>query len=194
MKKLCPFLLIIILHGCHMNPDRQGSLSYEPNERYPYGRANPAAPSELAQFGFMIGSNDCAEQRLDNGSGDWVESTRSWDAYYFMNGFAIRDGGKSAAGANGNIRVFDAATKEWVVTFFSAPIYGSGTWRGKMEEGKIVLRQPQKAPGTDFDGFSTLSFLNISDQGFDWSGEWISEDETVAVPFWRMQCHKVAVG
>jgi len=194
MSKLSLFLLLLLfLNGCQVNVARLDSLPYDPNDQYPYGRVNPAAPPEIAQFGFMVGSNDCAEQRLDNSTGDWVDSTRSWDAYYFMNGFAVRDGGESASGSNGNIRVFDAATMEWVVTFFSAPNYSSGTWRGKMEDGKIVLKQPQKAPGTDFDGFSTLTFLNISATSFDWSGEWISEDGTVVVPFWRMQCHKVAV-
>ncbi|PCI82171.1 MAG: hypothetical protein COB20_00775 [SAR86 cluster bacterium] len=140
----------------------------------------------------MVGRNDCAEQKLNNATGDWVDSSRAWDGLYFMNGFAIRDGGKSGAATNGNIRVYDAATQEWVVTFFSTPIYSSSTWRGKMEGEELVLRQPQKAPGTDFDGFSTLTFSNLSAQGFDWTGAWVSEDGSLVFPFWRVQCQKVA--
>jgi len=76
--------------------------------------------------------------------------------------------------------------------FFSAPAYSSSTWRGKMDGENLVLRQPQKAPGTDFGGFSTLTFSDVSAQGFDWVGEWISEDGSVVFLFWRTQCRKVA--
>lgn len=192
MKILNLLLLMVLLTACQANLPRVASSFYEPSEQYPFGRANPDAPPELAQFRFMVGRNDCSEQRLNNATGDWVAAKRSWDGYYFMNGFAIRDEGRSGASTNANIRVYDTATQEWVVSFFSAPAYSSGTWRGKMEGEKLVLRQPQKAPGTDFDGFSTLSFSNISAQGFDWVGEWISEDGSLVFPFWRIQCQKVA--
>ena len=192
MKILNLLLLMVLLTACQANLPRAASLPYEPNELYPFGRANPDAPAELAQFHFMIGRNDCAEQRLNNATGEWVDATRSWDASYYMNGFAVRDAGQSGSATNGNIRVFDTATGEWVVTFFSSPTYSSGIWRGKMEGEKMVLRQPQKAPGTDFDGFGTLTFSNISAQGFDWTGEWISADGSIVFPFWRIQCQKLA--
>ena len=79
-----------------------------------------------------------------------------------MNGYAIRDTGRSGAATNGNIRLFDALEKQWKVSFFSMPSYGSGVWTGGMEGENMVLKQPQKAPGTDFDGFSRLTFSNIS--------------------------------
>ena len=192
MKNLNLLLLMAYLTACQAAVPRAASQSYEPGDQYPFGRANPDAPPETEQFRFMVGRNDCSQSRLDNATGDWVDGKRSWDAYYFMNGFAIRDEGRSGATTNGNIRVYDAATDEWVVTFFTAPAYSSGTWRGKMEGENLVLRQPQKAPGTDFDGFSTLTFSNISPRGFDWVGEWISEDGSVVFPFWRIQCQKVA--
>ncbi len=191
MNRLSLLLLLLSLAACQANPPRAASLLYEPSAQYPFGRANPEAPKELAQFDFMVGRNDCTEQRVNNATGEWLESTRSWDAYYFMNGHAIRDEGRSGATTNGNIRVYDAASDEWVVTFFSAPVYSSGAWRGKMEGEEIVLRQAQKAPGTDFDGFSTLTFSNISAAGFDWSGVWVSEDGSVEFPFWRIQCQKL---
>lgn len=52
------------------------------------------APVELAQSHFMIGRNDCSEQRFNSATGEWVDSVRSWDACYYMNGFAIRDEGE----------------------------------------------------------------------------------------------------
>lgn len=192
MKNLSPLLLLFLLTACQLGTSRVASQSYGPSERYPFGRANPDAPAELAQFHFMVGKNDCTEQRLNNATGQWQASERTWDGYYFMDGFAIRDEGRSGATTNGNIRVYDVAGQQWVVTFFSAPTYSSGIWRGKMEGDEIVLRQAQKAPGTDFSGFSTLTFSKISDQGFEWSGQWVSEDGLTIFPFWRIQCQKVA--
>lgn len=192
MKVLSILLLTLILASCQNSQPRPVSLQYEPNEQYPFGRLNPDAPPETSQFSFMVGQNDCVEQRINNATGEWVDGVRSWDGYYTMNGFGVRDGGQSGATTNSNIRLYDAAADEWVVTFFSAPAYGTGTWRGGMVEGNMVLRQPQKAPGTDFDGFSTLTFHNISDQGFEWSGEWVSVDDSVRVAFWKVQCQKVA--
>ncbi len=185
-------LLVLFLAACQASPQRPASLQYEPSPQHPFGRANPDAPPELAQFDFLVGMNDCVEQRINNATGEWVEGVRSWDAHYYMNGFAIRDSGMSGAITNSNIRVYDTASGEWAVTFFSTPAYSSGTWRGNMEDGNMVLRQAQKAPGTDFDGFSTLTFSNVSDRGFDWSGEWVSEDGSVVFPFWRIQCRKAA--
>lgn len=192
MKFLSLLLLALSLTSCQSSSTRPASLPYEPNAAYPFGRANPDAPPEIAQFAFMVGKNDCVEQRIDNATGEWSESERSWDAHYYMNGFAIRDSGRSGSTTNSNVRIFDSAAGEWAVTFFSAPAYGSGTWRGKMEGEHMVLRQAQKAPGTDFDGFSTLSFSNISPRGFDWTGEWISVDGSVVFPFWKIQCQKVS--
>ncbi len=190
MRASILLMISLLLTACQLSEPRPAALLYEPSARHPFGRPNPQAPPELAQFDFMVGENDCVEQRIDNGTGEWIDGVRSWDAYYYMNGFAIRDSGKSGATTNGNIRIYDAAAKEWVVTFFSAPAYSSGAWRGKLEGSNIVLRQAQKAPGTNFDGFSTLTFFNVSDRGFDWTGEWVSEDGSVVFPFWRIQCQK----
>jgi hypothetical protein len=193
VKNLGLLLTLFLLTACQAKQPRAAPLSYEPSEQYPYGRANPDAPEELMQFNFMVGRNDCTEQRLNSATGDWTEAERSWDAYYFMNGYAIRDEGRSGSATNGNIRVYNAEAGEWVVTFFSAPVFSSGIWRGKKDGENIVLRQAQQAPGTDLDGYSTLTFSNISAQGFEWTGEWISEDGSVVFPFWRIQCQKFAM-
>jgi hypothetical protein len=72
--------------------------------------------------------------------------------------------------------------------FFSAPAYSSGSWRGKTEAENLVLRQPQKALGTDLDGFSILTFAGVSAQGLDWVREWVGEDGSVVFPLGRTQC------
>ena len=187
MKKInSAFLLLLSTNALA----RENALEFEPNTEHPFGRPNPAAPKELSQFAFMIGNNNCTEKRRTPGSDNWVESKRTWDAHYALNGMAIMDSGRSGNSTNGNIRAFDTATGLWHVTFFSMPIYGSGVWKGKVEDGKIVLKQPQKAPGTDFDGISKLTFSNISNQGFNWNAEWISEDGSVVYSFWEIRCKK----
>jgi hypothetical protein len=140
----------------------------------------------------MIGNNDCVDERLNNATGEWDKSNRTWDAHYYMNGYAISDTGWSGQTSNGNIRIFDAASQRWQVQFFSMPTYSSGVWAGGMEGDKMVLRKPQKAPGRDLDGFSRLTFSNISAEGFNWEGAWVSEDESVVFPFWKISCRKAS--
>lgn len=192
MKQGVLCLSLVLLSNCQFSTDRQELLRYEPDSRNPYGLPNPDAPAELAQFSFMIGQNDCEEERLNSVSGEWDTAQRTWDAHYMMNGFAIRDSGRSGTATNGNIRMFDPATGQWQVTFFSAPVYGSGVWSGGMDGENMVLKQPQKALGTDLDGFSRLTFSAISDRSFHWAGEWVSEDGSVVFPFWRISCSKVS--
>jgi hypothetical protein len=192
MKQALLFLILTLLLGCQSYSGRPGEMGYEPGNRYPFGRPNPDAPPELSQFSFMIGQNDCNEQRLNNATGKWDSGERTWDAQYYLNGFAIRDSGRSGTRSNGNVRIFDTASQQWNVTFFSMPAYSSGVWSGGMDDEKMVLLRPQKAPGTDFDGFSRLTFSNIDDRGFDWTGEWVSADGNTVFPFWRISCTHIS--
>lgn len=171
---------------------RAGGMEYDPSPANPFGLPNPAAPQQIAQFAFIIGKSDCTEERLNNATGEWQSSARTWDGHYIMNGFGIFDSGKSASSANSNIRVYDESRGQWQVTFFAMPSYSSSVWKGGLESENMVLKQPQQAPGTSLDGFSTLTFSNISNQGFEWSGEWISEDGSIVFPFWRVSCKKRA--
>lgn len=188
--------LTCLLIACHVTMStaqpREGGPAFEPTRDHPWGSPNPAAPSQIREFAFMIGNNDCEEQRRNAAGGDWTEGRRTWDARYTMNGFAIADSGRSGGAANANIRAFDMNTGEWVVTFFSMPAYASGIWRGGKSGDTIVLRQAQRAPGSNLEGMSTLTFSNISPEGFDWEGKWISDDGAIEYPFWRIQCRKIA--
>jgi len=181
-----------LLASCQSADPRPGAPSYEPSVDYPFGRINPDAPAELQQFSFMVGRNDCSEERLNNASGEWDPGSRTWDAHYYLNGNAIRDVGRSGAATNGNIRVYDAATGQWHVTYFSTPVYGSGVWSGGVVEDRIELEQAQKAPGTDIDGINRLTFFDINDEGFQWKGEWVSLDGSVVFPYWRISCRKIS--
>jgi len=177
--------------ACTASNDRLATLPYEPSTDYPYGRPNPEAPAELSQFAFMIGANDCTEERLNNSTGEWDTGVRTWDAKYYMNGYAISDTGRSGKSNNGNIRIYDPATEQWVVTYFSMPVFGTGTWRGGLVNDELVLEQPQRAPGTELEGVSRLTFSDISAQGFNWTGAWVSNDDpSLIFPFWRISCSK----
>lgn len=171
---------------------RAGDQLYDPSPEYPYGRPNPDAPPQLSQFHFMVGRNDCTDEVFNPNTEQWLEGQRTWDAHYYLNGYGIIDSGRSGSAHNGNIRIFDPLTQQWRVTYFSMPVYGSGEWTGGVVGEEIVLRQPQKAPGTDIDGFSTLTFSNISAQGFDWRGEWISSDGSFVHTNWRISCKKLS--
>ena len=193
MRLAIPLLLCGLLCGllAACTAQRELTSPYEPSRIAPYGMPNPDAPVELAQFDFLIGANDCHDERRQGNTDNWVSTQRSWDAHYTMNGYAIFDSGRSQTSANGNVRVFDPATGQWHVTFFSMPVYGSGVWTGGMAGESMVLTQPQKAPGTDLSGVSRLTFSNISSEGFDWIGEWVSSDGSYVFPFWRISCQKV---
>jgi hypothetical protein len=54
----------------------------------------------------------------------------------------------------------------------------------------MTLYKPQKATN-GFDGYSRLTFYDISDSGYKWRGEWVSEDESVVFPFWKIDCKKL---
>ncbi len=183
-------VLCLLFSSGSIADERSEALEYDPSPEHPFGRPNPQAPSELAQFAFMIGKNNCSEERLNSASGEWERSERTWDAHYFLNGYGIFDSGKSTSSVNSNARIFDTVSNQWQVTFFSMPVYGSGVWKGGLEGNNIVLKQAQKAPGTQLDGFSRLTFSNIGKEGFDWAGEWVSEDGSIVFPFWRISCEK----
>ncbi len=190
MQQIMTLMTLLFLSSSALATPREAAATYDPSPSHPWGRPNPDAPPAIADFRFMIGNNDCTEQRRNNSNGEWIEGERTWDARYTMNGHAIIDSGRSGASANANIRAFDADAGEWVVTFFSMPGYASGIWRGRRVDERIVLKQAMKAPGSGIDGFSTLTFSNISDEAFDWDGTWVSADGSIEYPFWRIRCRK----
>ena len=109
-----------------------------------------------------------------------------------MNGHAVQDEVWRENGLYaGSIRQFQADSVQWVVTYFSYPGVSTkpGTWIGQKEGDKIVLKMPQKAPN-GMEGFSRLSFYDMSDSGFRWLGEWVSQDGSFTYPFWKIKCKK----
>ncbi|MBI1236482.1 MAG: hypothetical protein GC188_07335 [Alphaproteobacteria bacterium] len=150
-------------------PDTQ----YEPSVAHPFGQPNPAAPAELAQFAFFAGAFDCTDRRLGP-DGEWVEFPAIWNGHYFLNGHAIQDQYWAPGFYTTNIRQFDEAEGVWKVGFFSEPGYSNGIWTGGLEGEDIVLTRPLTRPdGTEI--ISRLTFSDISDSGFSWSGAVVTD-------------------
>ncbi|MEZ5347098.1 MAG: hypothetical protein R2681_16240 [Pyrinomonadaceae bacterium] len=184
MYKKTIFILTIFLCISVINGQNNASLSadHEPNPAFPFGRLNPAAPQETAQFSFMIGEFDCVDEIINPQDGKWVKFPAIWNAKYFLNGQGIIDQYWSPQFSTSNIRIFDPKEKKWNVTFFRMPGSNSGVWSGTKEGESMVMRQ-----GTDEKG-SRLTFSGISDDGFKWIGESMTNGNPS--PFWKSDCKR----
>ncbi len=189
MKKLT-FILICIL--CYSSSFAQGLSAYhkeiqqyEPSEEYPFGIINPKAPSEVAQFDFMVGICDCTDS-IPQGPDKWLSFPSIWRAKYFLNGYGIQDNNFNRQNPTSNLRLFDKQTQEWKVTYISnAQAYSTGEWVGKKENGDIVLYRKNG----DDQPYSRLTFYNIREEGYDWKSETVLPSGEVR-PGWKKNCIK----
>lgn len=166
---------------------------YEPNDSHPFGQLNPDAPEQVADFDPLIGKSSCTSQNRA-ADGSWNEPVDMvWIFKYIMNGKAVQDETLKADGAHsGSIRQFNADSLKWYVHYYSSSSLPAAlpSWEGtKTEAGSIVLYREQAAPnGTE--GFYRLTFSEISEDGFEWVGEWVNKNETFAFPTWKISCMK----
>ncbi len=166
---------------------------YEPSMAHPFGLLNPAAPKAVADFAPLIGTCDCKSVSRINQQ-TWADTVlMEWTFKYIMNGMAVQDLTLKADGAHsGSIRQYVADSAKWYVHYFSqsSPSTTLPVWEGnKVSEDKIVLYRQQAAPnGTD--GFYRLTFSDISEEGFNWVGEWVNMGETFRYPTWVIYCRK----
>lgn len=168
------------------------SIEYEPSVTNPYGKLNPIAPKQVADFAPLIGTCDC-RSLARNGDGSWPDTLDMvWKYKYIMNGTAIQDevwrqGDRYA----GSIRQYQPDSAYWVVTYFSYPSVSSnpGVWHGNKIDGKIILYSPQTAPN-GMEGKYKITFYDISASAFKWKGEWVTPDESIIYPTWYIDCKK----
>ncbi|MCB0427789.1 MAG: DUF4440 domain-containing protein [Mangrovimonas sp.] len=166
---------------------------FEPSSEFPFGRANPNAPEQVKDFQPMIGECHCkSETRKQDGS--WNEPVdMTWTFKYIMNGWAVQDETLKVDGAHsGSIRQYIADSVKWYVHYYASksPSTSLPTWEGtKKDNGKIVLYRDQKAPN-GMDGFYRLTFYDMNESGYKWVGEWVSKDENVVYPTWKIDCEK----
>jgi len=166
---------------------------YEPSEAFPYGRPNPEAPQQLTDFQPLIGKCKCTSTTRKT-DGTWNEPVEmTWVFKYIMNGMAVQDETfKMDQTFAGSIRQFSKDSSAWYVHYYSSGATPAtlSTWKGnKNEQGDIILYNAQKAPN-GADGFYKITFYNMSNEGFDWLGEWVNPDETIIYPTWKIHCRK----
>jgi len=140
----------------------------------------------------MIGLCDCMSSTR-NQDGAWAEPIpMTWQFNYIMNGLAVQDHTlKSDGGHSGSIRQFIPDSSSWYVHYYSSskPSSKLGTWKGGKQGNEILLYQRQKAPN-GAEGNYKITFYDISATGYKWLGEWISPDESVIYPTWKIDCTK----
>ena len=110
-----------------------------------------------------------------------------------MNGKAVQDETLKTDGKNaGSIRQFIADSSRWYVHYYTsvAPTTKLPAWEGEVaDNGEIILYRDQKAPN-GLDGKYKITFYNISEKGFNWLGEWVTPDESIKYPTWKIFCKK----
>ncbi len=98
----------------HSEADRhQATLAiYEPSRAFPFGKRNPDAPAELAQYEFMIGEWDCNE-RLRQPEGGWKEVQSLVRGNYYLNGRGIMNHTFMPDDASLMTYQYNPATSNW---------------------------------------------------------------------------------
>jgi len=188
MNKLI-LISLFILSSITIN----AQYSFEASEAFPFGKPNPEAPKQITDYNLLIGECSCKSQSR-NPDGSWSDPIDMiWRWKYIMNGKAVQDETIKEDGKNsGSIRQFIADSSKWYVHYYASalPTTSLRTWEGKKEEnGNIVLFNEQKAPnGTD--GFSRLTFYDMSKTGYKWIGEWIDKTGNTTYPFWKIECKR----
>jgi len=164
--------------------------SYEPSEKFPYGRPNPDSPEQIKDFEPMIGLCNC-KSTTRNQDGSWADPIdMTWKFKYIMNGMAVQDETLKQDGIHsGSIRQFNADSSKWYVYYYTLKgIPKSLTaWEGNKKDGKIILSKEQAAPN-GAEGFYRLTFYDMSKTGYKWIGEWIDNAETIIYPTWKIEC------
>lgn len=189
--KIVSTLLLTFLFSINLFAQDALNFEYEATEDFPFGQPHPSALPEIADWDPMIGICECSSQSRKQ-DGDWAEPIdMTWTWKYIMNGTAVQDITLKSDGAHsGSIRQYNTDSTKWYVHYFasSAATPALSSWEGgTTEDGKIVLYREQNAPNGS-EGLYRLSFYNISAEGYDWVGEWVSTDESVVYPTWKISC------
>ncbi len=192
MKKQIPTLFFVFLSVCLVGQEKTYDYPYEVSTAHPFGLINPDAPKQIADFDPLIGRCNCKSiSRIDQQT--WADTVdMTWTFKYIMNGFAVQDETfKSDGTYAGSIRQFNVDSALWYVHYYSHPSQTAvlPAWEGNRIDDKIILYRDQTAPN-GMDGYYKITFSEISQNGFNWLGEWVTKNESFSYPTWRIYCKK----
>ena len=171
--------------------------NYGSSSESPYGRPNPQAPEQLGDYAPLIGTSKCnsISLRPDRTWDDPVSMT--WTFKYIMNGMAIQDETIKEDGEHsGSIRQFSQDSSKWYVYYYStSKITSVSTYSGvKINDDMVLYKSVSDITTPDNKRlYYRLTFSNISDQSFDWRGEWVDpsiEPDSVYAATWKISCIK----
>jgi hypothetical protein len=144
-----------------------------------YGTPNPAAPPELSQFAFIIGSWRC-DVRVKTDDGAWRSYQATWIGRYILDGHVIADEYRMVDGAGElivhgvNFRSYSVDKKAWVMRWLDAT---RATW---VELGPDSLGGVRVSRDTIIfdlidsfapDAICRVTFSNIAADHFSWREE-----------------------
>ena len=163
-----------------------------------YGSPNSKAPSELAQFAFIIGEWRC-DARLKVEDGTWQPYQASWVGRYILDGHVIADeyrmtnqkGELIVLGMN--FRSYSVDKKTWIMKWLSAT---GSFW---LELGPETLGGVRVSPKTITfnyvdtfapDALTRVTFSNISESHFTWSSETSVDQGKTWTEFMVIEAHR----
>lgn len=137
-----------------------------------FGRLNPAAPPQTAQFAFLIGVWDCKTKFLTP-QGNHAEASATWTGRYILDGWAIQDDwvsrrpdGTEFHGTN--IRSFNPETKKWDNRWLAA---GTLQWKyfesEQQGETMVMIGGEGRDPRGEFIDRNT--FYEITPRSWKWT-------------------------
>lgn len=180
------FLLITISAFAQYN--------YAVSEEYPFGKLNPDAPQEVADYELLIGESKCTSVSRAPDQTWNPKVNMLWRFKYIMNGMAIQDETLKEDGTHsGSIRQFNSDSSAWYVHYFSSSSVPSRfpVWKGGTnKEGEIILYNEQNAPN-GAEGFYKIRFYDITEKSFEWIGTWVNTTETIQFATWKISCQKL---
>lgn len=152
---------------------------YDPSPAHPWGRPNPEAPAEIAQFAWAIGSWSCDAKAIRR-DGSVVEWITEWAWRYTLNGMAIED---KTSGNNRRyqiIRQYDANAGHWINSLFGM---NGGAERyllnGVYRDGEMILESDDVTLPDGAKRHWKFMFHSITDSGYTWSGYYMNDGEFI---------------
>jgi hypothetical protein len=159
---------------------------------HPFGRLNPAAPPETAQYAFMVGVFDCRLEYKAYREGKWVtakEGRAVWTARFTMNGHAIEDEFVDEWGeTNINVRLFDPARGKWRILYATPAPARVSELEASRVDGRMVMVSERTAPG-GVNYTERVAFEPRGDAEYRWTQE-VVYSPTSAVVIGDLACRR----